>query len=58
MACLQKKKNGSYGLKHETELPLMMFLEGYSFQVIAIKLNLPVDTVKKKIFLARRELTK
>lgn len=59
MACQQRKKrNRSYGLKHEIELPLMMFLKGYSFQEIAIELNLPVDTVKKKIFTARRELTK
>ena len=58
MACLQKKRNGRYGLKQEIELPLMMFLEGFSFNEIAIKLNLSVDTIKKKIFLARKELTK
>jgi DNA-directed RNA polymerase specialized sigma24 family protein len=58
MACQQKKRNRNYGLNHEIELPIMMFLEGYSFQEIAIKLNLPVGTVKKKIFLARKELIK
>ncbi|MBK6285778.1 MAG: hypothetical protein IPF54_26680 [Draconibacterium sp.] len=35
-----------------------MFIEGNSFQEIAIKLNLPVDTVKKRIFSARKMLIK
>jgi RNA polymerase sigma-70 factor (ECF subfamily) len=58
MTCQQKKSKRSYGLKHEIELPFIMFLEGFSFYEIAIKLNLPVDTIRKKVFLARKELIK
>lgn len=45
-------------LKPEYEVPFILFLEGLSFGEVAVKLGLPVQEVKEKIFTARRILTK
>ena len=58
MAYLFKKEDSDIQMKKEIEIPFRMFIEGNSFQEIAIKLNLPVDTVKKRIFSARKMLIK
>ncbi len=36
--------------------PFMMYFNGYHYQEIADKLNLPLGTVKSRIFFARKEL--
>ena len=37
-------------------LPFSMFVDGYKYEEIAKKLNLPLGTVKSRIFLARKIL--
>ena len=37
-------------------VPFLMHYEGYKYQEIAEKFNLPIGTVKSKIFFARKEL--
>ncbi|MDR0685877.1 MAG: RNA polymerase sigma factor, partial [Dysgonamonadaceae bacterium] len=36
--------------------PFSLFINGYKYEEIATKLNLPMGTVKNRIFLARKEL--
>lgn len=45
-------------LNEELKLPLIMFLSGYKYSEIAEKLNMPLGTVKSRIFFARQELQK
>ena len=45
-------------LKDEFKVPFRMFLEGYKYKEIADELNLPIGTVKSRIFFARKQLTK
>lgn len=40
----------------EYRLPFTMHVEGYKYQEIADELNLPVGTVKSRIFFARKQL--
>jgi RNA polymerase sigma-70 factor (ECF subfamily) len=37
-------------------VPFMMFYEGFSYLEIAEKMNLPIGTVKSRIFFARKQL--
>ena len=46
------------GLNDELKVPLSMFLSGYKHNEIADKLNVPLGTVKSRIFFARQELQK
>jgi len=39
-------------------IPFKMFYEGYSYLEIAAELDLPIGTVKSRIFFARKELKK
>jgi RNA polymerase sigma-70 factor (ECF subfamily) len=41
----------------ELRVPFLMHYKGYKYQEIAEKLNLPLGTVKSRIFFARKELS-
>ena len=57
---------GSYDLKEirrtvnelpkEYRIPFMMYVSGFKYREIAEKLNLPIGTVKSRIFLTRQRL--
>ena len=44
------------GLNNDLKMPFSMFLAGYKYNEISEKLNLPLGTVKSRIFFARQEL--
>ena len=44
------------GLDDSIRIPFTMHFEGYKYQEIADDLNLPLGTVKSRIFFARKEL--
>ena len=46
------------GLNNDLKVPFSMFLSGYKYNEIADKLNVPLGTVKSRIFFARQELQK
>ena len=43
-------------LEDSIRIPFLMHYQGYKYQEIADKFNLPLGTVKSRIFFARREL--
>jgi RNA polymerase sigma-70 factor (ECF subfamily) len=43
-------------LDDSTRIPFMMHYEGYKYQEIADELELPLGTVKSRIFFARKAL--
>lgn len=43
-------------LNNDLKMPFSMFLSGYKYNEIADKLNLPLGTVKSRIFFARQDL--
>jgi RNA polymerase sigma-70 factor (ECF subfamily) len=43
-------------LEDEYKVPLSMYFEGFKYKEIADDLNLPIGTVKSRIFLARKQL--
>jgi len=43
-------------LEEELRVPFSMFYEGFKYKEIADHLNLPIGTVKSRIFLARKKL--
>jgi RNA polymerase sigma-70 factor (ECF subfamily) len=43
-------------LKDDYKIPFMMHYEGYKYQEIADELDIPLGTVKSRIFFARKEL--
>ena len=43
-------------LEDELRIPFEHFFEGYKYKEIADELNLPIGTVKSRIFLARKRL--
>lgn len=45
-------------LSDDCRIPFVMHNEGYKYKEIAEELNLPIGTVKSRIFLARQKLTK
>lgn len=45
-------------LSDDYKVPFMMHYEGYKYQEIANDLQLPLGTVKSRIFFARKELKK
>jgi RNA polymerase sigma-70 factor (ECF subfamily) len=55
---LQELSDAIDSLSSELKYPLSMYLSGYKYSEIAEKLNLPLGTVKSRIFFARRELQK
>lgn len=46
------------GLEDGIQIPFVMHYEGFKYQEIADKLELPLGTVKSRIFFARKELKK
>lgn len=44
------------GLKPEMRITFMMYFEGFKYHEIAEKLDLPLGTVKSRIFLARKDM--
>ena len=46
------------GLEKEYKVPFTMFLDGYKYKEIADKLELPLGTVKSRIFFTRKKLVK
>lgn len=44
------------GLVDDLKVPFKLFFEGYKYQEIADQFNLPIGTVKSRIFLARKQL--
>ena len=44
------------GLSNDFRVPFMMHFKGYKYHEIAEKLNLPLGTVKSRIFFARKAL--
>lgn len=52
-----KEINGAInGLNNELKIPFSLFLAGYKYNEIAEKLELPLGTVKSRIFFARQNL--
>ncbi len=45
-------------LSDEQKVPFSMYISGYKYSEIAEKMNLPLGTVKSRIFFARQELQK
>lgn len=45
-------------LNDDLKVPFSMYISGYKYNEIAEKLNLPLGTVKSRIFFARQELQK
>lgn len=45
-------------LEDNIRVPFVMHYEGYKYQEIADELNLPLGTIKSRIFFARKELKK
>ena len=45
-------------LNSELKMPFSMYLSGFKYEEIADKLNVPLGTVKSRIFFARQELQK
>ena len=46
------------GLEDGIKIPFVMHYEGFKYQEIADKLELPLGTVKSRIFFARKKLQK
>ena len=53
---IQEINNAIERLNNDLKAPFSMFLLGYKYHEIAEKLNLPLGTVKSRIFFARQEL--
>jgi RNA polymerase sigma-70 factor (ECF subfamily) len=54
-----KEINGAINkLNQDLKTPFSLFLAGYKYNEIADKLNLPLGTIKSRIFFARQELQK
>ncbi len=49
-------KNALMQISHELRVPFLMHYKGYKYHEIAEQLNLPLGTVKSRIFFARKEL--
>jgi RNA polymerase sigma-70 factor (ECF subfamily) len=45
-------------LEDEYKVPFTMFLDGYKYKEIAEELDLPLGTVKSRIFFTRKKLEK
>jgi len=53
---IKEIKKAINGLESDLKKPFSLFLIGYKYNEIAEKLNLPLGTVKSRIFFARQEL--
>jgi RNA polymerase sigma-70 factor, ECF subfamily len=50
-------RNALMKISNELRVPFMMHFKGYKYHEIAEQLNLPLGTVKSRIFFARKELS-
>jgi len=55
---IQEISNAIEQLNDDLRVPFSMFVTGYKYHEIAEKLNLPLGTIKSRIFFARQELQK
>ncbi|MDH6306538.1 RNA polymerase sigma factor (sigma-70 family) [Parabacteroides sp. PF5-5] len=55
---IQEITNAIGHLNEDLKVPFSMYLSGYKYNEIADKLNIPLGTVKSRIFFARQELQK
>jgi RNA polymerase sigma-70 factor (ECF subfamily) len=53
---IREISNAIAKLNKDLKTPFSMFLSGYKYNEIAVKLDLPLGTVKSRIFFARQEL--
>lgn len=53
---LQEINSAIENLNEELKVPFSLYLSGYKYQEIADKLNIPIGTVKSRIFFSRKEL--
>ena len=49
-------ENGIQELTNDLQIPFVKHLTGYKYKEIAKEMNLPIGTVKSRIFIARQEL--
>jgi RNA polymerase sigma factor (sigma-70 family) len=56
--CSKEIHNSIDALEDEYRIPFTMFFEGYKYKEIAEKLDLPLGTVKSRIFFTRQKLKK
>ncbi|MGB1207378.1 MAG: RNA polymerase sigma factor [Chitinophagales bacterium] len=55
---LKDTQNAIEKLSDDYKVPFLMYFEGFKYQEIAKDLELPLGTVKSRIFFARKELKK
>ncbi len=55
---IQEISNAIEQLNDDLRVPFSMFVTGYKYHEIAEKLDLPLGTIKSRIFFARQELQK
>jgi RNA polymerase sigma-70 factor (ECF subfamily) len=55
---LKEINKAIHSLNQELKIPFSLFLAGYKYNEISDKLDLPLGTVKSRIFFARQELQK
>ena len=55
---IQEISKAIENLNKDLKIPFSMYVSGYKYNEIAEKLNLPLGTVKSRIFFARQELQK
>ncbi|MDR0230917.1 MAG: RNA polymerase sigma factor [Dysgonamonadaceae bacterium] len=53
---IKEINNAITSLTNELKLPFSMYVSGYKYNEISENLNLPLGTIKSRIFLARQEL--
>jgi len=53
---IKEINNAITSLSNELKLPFSMYVSGYKYNEISENLNLPLGTIKGRIFLARQEL--
>jgi RNA polymerase sigma-70 factor (ECF subfamily) len=53
---LQEITDAINGLNQDMKIPFSMYVSGYQYNEIAETLDLPIGTVKSRIFFARKEL--
>ena len=54
---MQKELTGIMDtLSNEYKIPFLLFFQGYHYEEIAQQMNLPIGTVKSRIFYARKQL--
>jgi RNA polymerase sigma-70 factor (ECF subfamily) len=55
---LKEINKAIHNLDSDMKTPFTLYLAGYKYNEISDKLNLPLGTIKSRIFFARQELQK